>query len=206
MRLQSSGGHPTFALLELATGAEVPDAEPHRPAVLALTEMAIMVAALDNDRHSLHKELSRGQADQNVYTVLTAGRSLSMQEAVVEATSCATASCGASWNCTTACARGPVRTWRPICKDCVTAHAATTSEASEFRAVSASGTGRTSRKTCRWPGRRSRLTCGPARWRARPRSPGGGMRTSAEPHRRAARSTVHQGPPGPSALPMPASV
>jgi hypothetical protein len=85
MRLQSSGGHPTFALLELATGGEVPDRELHRPAVLALTEMAIMVAALDNDRHSLHKEMCRDRADQNIYTVLTAGRSLSLQEAVDEA-------------------------------------------------------------------------------------------------------------------------
>jgi hypothetical protein len=82
MRLLASGGEPTFALLELATGAEVPDREMHRPAVRALTEMAILVAALDNDRHSLVKELARDQADQNLYTVLMAERSLSLQEAV----------------------------------------------------------------------------------------------------------------------------
>ncbi|MGV9885303.1 terpene synthase family protein [Streptomyces sp. NPDC003006] len=82
MRLLSSGGEPTFALLELATGAEVPDREMHRPAVRALTEMAILVAALDNDRHSLVKELSRNQADQNLYTVLMAERSMPLQEAV----------------------------------------------------------------------------------------------------------------------------
>ncbi|MFI0242910.1 terpene synthase family protein [Streptomyces sp. NPDC016845] len=85
MRLLSAGGHPTFALLELATGAEVPDRELYRPAVQALTEMAIMVASLDNDRHSLHKELSRGQADQNIYTVLMAVRELPLQQAVDEA-------------------------------------------------------------------------------------------------------------------------
>jgi hypothetical protein len=82
MRLLSAGGHPTFAMLEVATGAEVPDRDMHRPAVQALTEMAIMVASLDNDRHSLHKELSRNQADQNIYTVLMAAQSLSLQQAV----------------------------------------------------------------------------------------------------------------------------
>ncbi|MDI3423932.1 terpene synthase family protein [Streptomyces luteolus] len=85
MRLLAAGGCPTFALLELATGAEVPDRELHRPAVSALTEMAMMVASLDNDRHSLHKELSRGQADQNIYTVLMAERGLPLQQAVDEA-------------------------------------------------------------------------------------------------------------------------
>ncbi|MFF5971959.1 glutamate dehydrogenase [Streptomyces sp. NPDC012769] len=85
MRLLSSGGEPTFAMLELATGAEVPDAELHRPAVRALTEMAILVAALDNDRHSLRKELSRGHADQNIYSVLTHHRLLTLAEAVEEA-------------------------------------------------------------------------------------------------------------------------
>jgi hypothetical protein len=82
MRLLSSGGEPTFALLELATGAEVPDRDLHRPAVRALTEMAIMVAALDNDRHSLRKELARNQADQNLYTVLMQERGIALQEAV----------------------------------------------------------------------------------------------------------------------------
>jgi hypothetical protein len=86
MRLLSSGGEPTFALLELATGAEVPDRELHRPAVRALTEMAILVAALDNDRHSLHKELAGGQADQNIYTVLMQELSCPLQDAVTSAT------------------------------------------------------------------------------------------------------------------------
>lgn len=85
MRLLASGGEPTFAMLELATGQEVPEAELQRPAVRALTEMAIMVAALDNDRHSLRKELTRDLADQNVYTVLMAHRDLSPPEAVREA-------------------------------------------------------------------------------------------------------------------------
>ncbi|WP_437051654.1 terpene synthase family protein [Streptomyces sp. enrichment culture] len=86
MRLLSSGGEPTFALLELATGAEVPDRELHRPAVRALTEMAVLVAALDNDGHSLRKELSGGEADQNVYTVLMQELSCPLQDAVRAAT------------------------------------------------------------------------------------------------------------------------
>ncbi len=85
MRLLSSGGEPTFALLELATGIEVPGGEMHRPAVRALTEMAIMVAALDNDRHSLVKESARDQADQNIYTVLMRHRALTLPQAVEEA-------------------------------------------------------------------------------------------------------------------------
>ncbi|WP_282793937.1 hypothetical protein [Streptomyces sp. CC224B] len=85
MRMLAAGGEPTYALLELATGAEVPGRELHRPAVRALTEMAMMVASVDNDRHSLHKELSRGHTAQNVYTVLMAERDLTLQQAVDEA-------------------------------------------------------------------------------------------------------------------------
>lgn len=85
MRLLSSGGEPTFALWELATGIEVPDHELHHPATRAATELAIMLAALDNDRHSMLKELVRDQADQNIYTVLMADGSLSLPEAVTVA-------------------------------------------------------------------------------------------------------------------------
>jgi hypothetical protein len=52
----SAGGRraPTFGLLELATGGELSDRDLYRPAVQALSEMALMVASLDNDLHSLH--------------------------------------------------------------------------------------------------------------------------------------------------------
>lgn len=86
MRLLSSGGEPTFAMLELATGFQVEAAEMHRPAVRALTEMAIAVAALDNDRHSLRKEHANGQ-DMNVYRALTQGTDMTLAEAVGAATS-----------------------------------------------------------------------------------------------------------------------
>lgn len=82
MRVLSSGGEPTFAMLELANGPEVPAEEMHHPAVRALTELAITTAALDNDRHSLRKEATRDNADQNLFTVLMHHRDLTLQEAV----------------------------------------------------------------------------------------------------------------------------
>ncbi|GAA3446888.1 terpene synthase family protein [Planomonospora venezuelensis] len=82
MRLHSAGGEPTFAMLEIANGLEVPAAEMDSPVLRALTEMAIATAALDNDRHSLAKELSRRQADQNIYTVLLSRHTGSLAEAV----------------------------------------------------------------------------------------------------------------------------
>ncbi|MGW0423320.1 terpene synthase family protein [Streptomyces sp. NPDC003015] len=85
MRLLSAGGEPTFALLELATGAEVPDRDLHDPRVRAMTELAMMLASLDNDRHSLRKELARDHADQNVYSVLMAERGLPFPQAAEEA-------------------------------------------------------------------------------------------------------------------------
>jgi hypothetical protein len=86
MRLLSSGGEPTFAMLELATGEPVPDQEFDRPAVRALTEMAICVAAMDNDRHSLRKEMAHGHTEQNIYSVLMHHRGMSFEEAALAAT------------------------------------------------------------------------------------------------------------------------
>jgi terpene synthase-like protein len=71
MRLHASGGEPTFALLEVANGLpDIPPDEVGGPAVRALTEMAIMVAALDNDRHSAAAEAARGHTGQNIFSVL----------------------------------------------------------------------------------------------------------------------------------------
>lgn len=83
MRLHSAGGEPTLAMLEIANAAEVPAAEMDSLAVRALTEMAILVMALDNDRHSLTKELERGHnAEQNIYTVVRGQQGGSLDEAV----------------------------------------------------------------------------------------------------------------------------
>ena len=86
MRLHSAGGEPTYAMLEIANGIQVPQHEMFSPAVSALTEMAILVAALDNDRHSFAKELSRQQAEQNIFTVLAAEHKYGLQDAVYAAT------------------------------------------------------------------------------------------------------------------------
>lgn len=85
MRLHSAGGEPTYAMLEIANGAEVPAAEMDAPAVRALTEMAILTAALDNDRHSLVRELDE-PAGQNIYTVLMRCHDRTPREAVRQAT------------------------------------------------------------------------------------------------------------------------
>ncbi|MYS57603.1 MULTISPECIES: terpene synthase family protein [Streptomycetaceae] len=84
MRLHSAGGEPTYAMLEIVNAAEVPAHEMDSPAVTALTEMAICVDALDNDRHSLAKGAARRQTDQNVFTVLTHHHRLTEQQALHE--------------------------------------------------------------------------------------------------------------------------
>ncbi|MBT2422740.1 glutamate dehydrogenase [Streptomyces sp. ISL-22] len=85
MRLHSAGGEPTYAMLEIANGLDVPEREMDSPAVCALTEMAILVAALDNDRHSHAKEACRRQTGQNIFSVLMAHHGYSLSQAVDEA-------------------------------------------------------------------------------------------------------------------------
>ncbi len=55
------------------------------PTVCALTEMAILVAGLDNDRHSFAKESSRRQAEQNIFTVLMQQDGSSLDQALEDA-------------------------------------------------------------------------------------------------------------------------
>lgn len=85
MRLHSAGGEPTYAMLEIANGLDVPDREMDSPAVCALTEMAILVAALDNDRHSYNKETGRRQTEQNIVNVLMTRHRYTLPQAVDEA-------------------------------------------------------------------------------------------------------------------------
>lgn len=85
LRLLSSGGEPTFAMLELATGVQVEAAEMDRPGVRALTEMAVLVAALDNDRHSLRRENAE-EMNVNIYSVLMREERATLAEAVRAAT------------------------------------------------------------------------------------------------------------------------
>ena len=85
LRMGSSGGPPTIALLEVTTGVEVPARELDHPAVRALTEMTWLVAALDNDLHSHRKEVAETETDQNVVTVLVRQNGCSTEQALVEA-------------------------------------------------------------------------------------------------------------------------
>ncbi|NEC67592.1 hypothetical protein [Streptomyces sp. SID9727] len=82
MRLHAAGGEPTYAMLEMVNGEEVPAREMDDPAVRALTEMAVCVAALDNDRHSFARESSRRQTDQNLLTVLMAHEGSTPEQAL----------------------------------------------------------------------------------------------------------------------------
>ncbi|MGR4853995.1 terpene synthase family protein [Streptomyces sp. LARHCF252] len=85
MRLHAAGGGPTYAMLEIANGFDVPDREMDSPAVRALTEMAMMVASLDNDHHSHIRETSRRQTEQNIVNVLMTHHRYSPRRAVDEA-------------------------------------------------------------------------------------------------------------------------
>jgi hypothetical protein len=85
MRLYAAGGGPTYAMLEIANGIHVPDREMDSPAVRALTEMAMMVASLDNDHHSHLRETGRRQTGQNIVNVLMAHHRCSRRRAVDDA-------------------------------------------------------------------------------------------------------------------------
>ncbi|MFE0788621.1 hypothetical protein ACFW4T_24605 [Streptomyces mutabilis] len=85
MRLHSAGGEPTYAMLEIANGLEVSDREMDSPAVRALTEMAILVASLDNDHHSRTREATRHQTEQNIVNVFRVHHHYSPRQAVDEA-------------------------------------------------------------------------------------------------------------------------
>lgn len=85
MRPNAAGGPPTLAMLEIAMGQEVPAAEMDAPAVRALTEMAMLVAAWDNDLHSYRKETDEEHTDQNLITVLRVHEGLPPARALAEA-------------------------------------------------------------------------------------------------------------------------
>lgn len=74
-RLNSSGGPPTIALLELAGGLRVPTREFESPAVRALTEMTALIAGWDNDLVSYQREQRHAHTDQNLVSVVAHGGS-----------------------------------------------------------------------------------------------------------------------------------
>ncbi|WP_036567782.1 terpene synthase family protein [Nocardia sp. BMG51109] len=70
MRINSAAGEPVIAMIELVTGPQIPANELDCPAVRACTEMAQMLASLDNDIQSYAKDQHRNEADQNIVNVL----------------------------------------------------------------------------------------------------------------------------------------
>lgn len=61
-RIHDCGGPPTQSMYEFVNGAEIPGSEMDSPPVRAITELFWLIAALDNDRVSRHKEIL-GQRD-----------------------------------------------------------------------------------------------------------------------------------------------
>lgn len=82
MRINSAAGEPVTAMIELVTGPQIPADELESPAVRACTEMARMLASLDNDIQSYAKDLHHDEADQNIVNVLANQRPSSPNEAV----------------------------------------------------------------------------------------------------------------------------
>jgi hypothetical protein len=86
LRMCSSGGPPTLAMLEMVNGQEVPASDMDSPPVRALTEMAWLIAAFDNDMHSYHRELRGGYTQQNIISVYVYHEGCSGEEALLRAT------------------------------------------------------------------------------------------------------------------------
>ncbi|MBF6176590.1 terpene synthase family protein [Nocardia blacklockiae] len=82
MRINSAAGEPVTAMIELVTGPQIPADELESPAVRACTEMARMLASLDNDIQSYAKDLHHDEADQNIVNVLAHQRRCSRVAAV----------------------------------------------------------------------------------------------------------------------------
>lgn len=85
-RLHDCGGPPTESMFEFANGSEVPGEELHSPRVRALTEAFWMIAAMDNDTVSRHKEMLGQRDSHNVVDVLARCHGLNEGEALSTAT------------------------------------------------------------------------------------------------------------------------
>jgi hypothetical protein len=85
IRLNSAGGPPTLAMLEIANGTEIPAHEFDAPTIRALTEMTCLIAALDNDLHSYHKECDRQSWVQNIIDIVAHQERCARQDAMRQA-------------------------------------------------------------------------------------------------------------------------
>ncbi len=88
IRLNNAAGEVVTVMTELVTGYEIPDSEYSHPTIRALSEMARLIAALDNDLHSFAKTVVMGEANrQNIIEVLAAQDGCSSGSAVSRAIS-----------------------------------------------------------------------------------------------------------------------
>ena len=80
-RIHDCGGPPTQSMYEFVNGAEIPGAEMDSPPVRAITELFWLIAALDNDRVSRHKEILGQRDAYNLVNVIARCENRSEQDA-----------------------------------------------------------------------------------------------------------------------------
>lgn len=85
LRLDTAGVLPVYALIDYARGIELPGTQVNHPTVRALTEMAIMLIALDDEIVSFHKECHRSPDDLNIIGLLAHHQNLAPAQALAEA-------------------------------------------------------------------------------------------------------------------------
>ncbi|MEV7931005.1 hypothetical protein [Kitasatospora sp. NPDC088779] len=69
-RYASGAGAAVAAMVEIATGVDIPAHEIDSPAAIAATQTAVTIALLDNELLSRHKETERGEYDCSLIRVL----------------------------------------------------------------------------------------------------------------------------------------
>jgi hypothetical protein len=84
MRLWDAAGAPITAAIEMIAGLEVPGHEMDSARVRALTEIASMIGALDNDRISRFKEVHGEAEEQNLLHAFMRERGCSAEDALAE--------------------------------------------------------------------------------------------------------------------------
>jgi hypothetical protein len=83
-RLHEAGGPPTQSMFEVANRAEIPGSEMDSPPVRAITEAFWMIASLDNDLVSRHREVLEQQDRYNAVDIIARELSLPEEAATVE--------------------------------------------------------------------------------------------------------------------------
>lgn len=82
MRLPDAAGAPITSMIEIVDAEEVPGAEMDSPRVRALSELAAMIGALDNDRISRFKERHADANDHDPIRVIMRERGVTEGEAL----------------------------------------------------------------------------------------------------------------------------